>query len=647
MQTLRDNNQCFECEQTGHMAKDCPKRHTLSHRPGSGVNSLRSNAVDVDLSPAEVRLAALEEGSALGLFGITPMHYGLPTSMAVAAAQRTKGDGSDDDGDEDGPHMPVATNLSVASPGECRSIIENHALATLHEAVPLLLDELDGPWHDPFSLDRFRLLRCSSPDTYLLIDSHQCDEHIIYYDQLCDPTFDLVAWLVDQKLSIYDQLVRQIPEDLPPLVSEPESNADSGDDDGNDGADSGDDDGNDGGPNGGDDDGNDSDEGMPPLLDISGDSDSDDEGYLYCGVMKAPPRPMLDLRALERSAARPKTAVRILPKLLVVLVHLNSKPCRALLDSGSLADFVSTTIVDQLKLKYNVLEKPLPLQLAVSGSRSVVKASTTMELKYQDISASRVFDIANLDTYDVILGMPFLFQHQVLLGFNPSEIKVWSVDPLPIRGASTQVLEVRTTGVGDELEHYRAELRQYAASICKEASETPLPPLRAINHVIPLIDDTVTYSWRQSRCPEALRPLWRAKRDNYIQSGRWEFFSGTNAVPMIMMQKPSKDGTIRLRTVLDTRQRNTNTKKLASPLPDIDIILHNVSSHKYRSLLDGKDAYEQICVTPEHVPRTLFATPDGTMISHVMQIGDCNAGATYQSLMNHIFSPFIGIFMDV
>ena len=30
-----------------------------------------------------------------------------------------------------------------------------------------------------------------------------------------------------------------------------------------------------------------------------------------------------------------------------------------------------------------------------------------------------------------------------------------------------------------------------------------------------------------------------------------------------------------------------------------------------------------------------------------MQIGDCNALATYQSLMNHIFLDFIGVFMDV
>lgn len=101
------------------------------------------------------------------------------------------------------------------------------------------------------------------------------------------------------------------------------------------------------------------------------------------------------------------------------MILVNNKLCRALLDSGSLTDFISSTVVDQLKLPYSLLDKPMPLQLAVSGSRSTVKASTTVDLKYQDISRPRAFDIANLEAYDVILGMPFLFQHQVLLGFNP------------------------------------------------------------------------------------------------------------------------------------------------------------------------------------------------------------------------------------
>ncbi|KAJ8579912.1 hypothetical protein M405DRAFT_689894, partial [Rhizopogon salebrosus TDB-379] len=242
--------------------------------------------------------------------------------------------------------------------------------------------------------------------------------------------------------------------------------------------------------------------------------------------------------SLQRCASHPKSTGCLLPRSLVVVVLINDRPCRALLDSGSLTDFVSTTVVDQLKLKFDLLEKPIPLQLVVSSSRSVVKATTTIDLKYQDISGPRTLDIANLEAYDVILGMPFLFQHQVLLGFNPSEIKICSVEPLPIRGAQSQILELRgSSPEAAKIDAYREELSQYAKDICKEAVETPLPPLQEINHVIPLIDEHKVYAWRQSRCPEALRPLWHDKRDDYIHTGHWEFFSGTNAVPMIMMKK--------------------------------------------------------------------------------------------------------------
>ncbi len=88
-------------------------------------------------------------------------------------------------------------------------------------------------------------------------------------------------------------------------------------------------------------------------------------------------------------------------------------------------------------------------------------------------------------------------------------------------------------------------------------------------------------------------------------------------------------------------------QKLTAPLPDIDGILRNMVKHKYRSLIDGKDTYKQICVMPEHVSYTLFTTPDGTMVSFVLQQGDINGPATYQAVMNHIFVPYIGVFMDV
>ena len=91
--------------------------------------------------------------------------------------------------------------------------------------------------------------------------------------------------------------------------------------------------------------------------------------------------------------------------------------------------------------------------------------------------------------------------------------------------------------------------------------------------------------------------------------------TGANAIPMIMLRKPSKDPKeIKLQTVLDCRERNANCRKLTSPLPDIEEILRVISKHPYVSLIDGKDTYKQIRVDPEDVSKTVFNTPDGMIV---------------------------------
>ena len=356
------------------------------------------------------------------------------------------------------------------------------------------------------------------------------------------------------------------------------------------------------------------------------------------------------LAALQRNAAIPKDFTRVVPKPVVVVVHINGHPARALLDSGSLGDFVSTSLVDQLKLTKVKLKKPLALQLAVQGSCSKVNWGVHGEFRYQGISGKRYFDVANLSNYDLILGTPWLFQHRVTVGLNPACVVVGSDEPLPIRGDDVARIASRAVELLEEnLEKARAELVEYARDLCKELDETDLPPFRAINHEIPLIDENKIYPWRPSRCPEVFRQQWAEKKNAYLRSGRWRVSSARNTVPMMFIAKPGKKvGSVpELRTVVDLRARNANTMKMSSPLPDIDGVLRRVAGARYRSLLDLKNAYEQIRIIPEHVDRSAVTTPDGNMVSLVVQMGDCNAPATYQALMNHIFSPYIGRILDV
>jgi hypothetical protein len=59
------------------------------------------------------------------------------------------------------------------------------------------------------------------------------------------------------------------------------------------------------------------------------------------------------------------------------------------------------------------------------------------------------------------------------------------------------------------------------------------------------------------------------------------------------------------------------------------------------------DTYEQIRVAPEDVWKTAFATVVGTLLSNVMQMGDCNGPSTFQRLMSRIFIRQIGRFVFV
>ncbi|KZT22473.1 hypothetical protein NEOLEDRAFT_1157737 [Neolentinus lepideus HHB14362 ss-1] len=243
--------------------------------------------------------------------------------------------------------------------------------------------------------------------------------------------------------------------------------------------------------------------------------------------------------SLERNASTAKDFKRIIPKPLVVVVQIDGRPARALIDSGSLADFMSLDLANQLRLNKIELAKPLAVQLAVQGSRSKVNWGATAQIKYQSIDCKRYFDLMNLQNYDVILGTPFIFQHNIMLGLNPPKVIVGHPNPMPIRGEGVQVLASRAAEVLEEdLDRVRKELIEYARPIFLDGREVPLPPLRAVNHAIPLKDDSKVYHWRPSKCPDPQRQNWIEKRDSYLRSGRWKPTLSRNACPMLLLTKP-------------------------------------------------------------------------------------------------------------
>jgi hypothetical protein len=243
--------------------------------------------------------------------------------------------------------------------------------------------------------------------------------------------------------------------------------------------------------------------------------------------------------AVQQNTAAVKASC-VVPRPIVITVKINNHPARALLDSGSLGDFMSSMLADQLKVDCMKLDLPLGLQLAVQGSQSKINAGTNVSVKYEGIDEVRYFDIINLSNYDLILGTPWLFQHQTCVGFNPAHVVIGSDVSKELKGSTVTKVASRSLAVDtDEIEQARKELMDYAEPLCRMASETELPPYRTINHMIPLIDEHKIYPWHPSRCPEVFRTQWAEKRDSYLASGWWKITSSGNTVPMLLIPKPT------------------------------------------------------------------------------------------------------------
>lgn len=205
---------------------------------------------------------------------------------------------------------------------------------------------------------------------------------------------------------------------------------------------------------------------------------------------------------MEHNSGYPRDK-RVIPHPVIITVYINGKACRALVDTGAFADFISTSAVESLGLKKEVLAAPIPLQMAVQGSRSRINTA----VRYNPGHALYVAALCD--------------------GGNEPN--------------SYCLLSAMMIHEAEELEKVREMLRAEGRDLCEDTALAALPPFRAINHHIPLIEESKKYRYRPSKCPKALQPQWREKCQEYINNGRWRLATkGENPIPLLLIAKPRK-----------------------------------------------------------------------------------------------------------
>ena len=100
-----------------------------------------------------------------------------------------------------------------------------------------------------------------------------------------------------------------------------------------------------------------------------------------------------------------------------VFWEIGRTKAHCLIDSGWEGIMLSPNFIKAAKIEPFPLDKPIGIQLAVIGSKSVINFGVNATIKYEGRELKEYFNIINIDYYDAILGTPFLRKHKVIIDF--------------------------------------------------------------------------------------------------------------------------------------------------------------------------------------------------------------------------------------
>ncbi|RVW46598.1 Transposon Ty3-I Gag-Pol polyprotein [Vitis vinifera] len=275
---------------------------------------------------------------------------------------------------------------------------------------------------------------------------------------------------------------------------------------------------------------------------------------------------------------------------------------RILVDPGSSADLVQTSVVGRMGHSLAGLENPGRILSGFNGSSTTSLGDIILPVQAGPFTLNVQFSVVQeLSPFNVILGRAWLHYMKAI----PSTYHQMESDHL------TNISSLMTQ---EETQGMQNILRQ--------------------NH-----DIFAPVRQRIRRFHPERQKIIRNEIDKLLKAGFIREVSYPDWLANVVVVPKKKEND---RVCVDYTNLNNACPKDSFPLPRIDQIVDSTSGQGMLSFLDAFSGYHQIPMSPDDEEKTAFITPHDLYCYKVMPFGLKNAGATYQRLMTKIFKPLIG-----
>ncbi len=255
---------------------------------------------------------------------------------------------------------------------------------------------------------------------------------------------------------------------------------------------------------------------------------------------------------------------------------------------------------------------------------------------------------------DIILGCPWLVQHNPILSWKTGELLKWGDDffsqcfpHLPRPSPAIPVsLPIHSTSIEIPVEKQSVDIPScyapFSDVFCPRRA-AQLPPHRPWDCAIDLISgepvprsNIYPLSFPEQKTMEEY--IEEALKQGYIISS-----ISPAAFSFFFVAKKDRG----LRPCIDYRKLNEITVKFRYPLPLVPAALEQLRGATIFTKLDLRSVYNLICIRKGDEWKTAFVTPTGHYEYRVMLHGLVNAPSIFQGFMHEVLREFLHRFVIV